>query len=132
LADSESQTRVVRDVIFFYDKTMEPTLIKHVESRPGVCGGKPCIVGTRIRVQDIYIWHELEGKTPDAIASDFPQLTLADIHAALAYYWDNREEIDRQMDEAENFVAGMKAKYPSKLQEELAAQDAQRGPIPPG
>jgi uncharacterized protein (DUF433 family) len=109
---------------------MEPTTINHIESNPGVCGGKPCIVGTRIRVQDIYVWHELQGKTPDEIASDFPQLTLADVHAALAYYWDNREEIDKQMKEAESLVASMKQKYPSKLKEKLAGQDAKRNPVP--
>jgi uncharacterized protein (DUF433 family) len=109
---------------------MEPRFIKHIESKPGVCGGKPCIVGTRIRVQDIYVWHELQGKLPDEIASDFPQLTLADIHAALAYYWDNREEIDRQMDEAEILVDGMKQKYPSKLKAKLGSRDAKRGPVP--
>jgi len=51
---------------------MDPILIKHIESKPGVCGGKPCIVDTRIRVQDVYVWHELQGKTPDEIVSDFP------------------------------------------------------------
>jgi uncharacterized protein (DUF433 family) len=109
---------------------MEPTLIPHIVSKPGVCGGKPCIAGTRIRVQDIYVWHELQGKTPDEIVSDFPQLSLADVHAALAYYWDNREEIQRQMREAESFVASMIKKYPSKLRVKLAGQDAERGPIP--
>lgn len=87
-------------------------------------------MGTRIRVQDIYVWHELQGKTPDQIASDFPQLTLADVHAALTYYWDNRDEIEKQMKEAESLVASMKQKYPSKLQEKLAGKDAERNPIP--
>jgi uncharacterized protein (DUF433 family) len=109
---------------------MEPRTINHIESSPGVCGGKPCIVGTRIRVQDIYVWHELQGKTPDQIASDFPQLTLADVHAALAYYWDNRDEIEKQMKEAESLVASMKQKYASKLQEKLAGKDANGNPIP--
>ena len=55
---------------------------------PDVLGGKPCIAGTRIRVQDIYQWHELQGKSPDEIVSSFPQLTMADVYAALAYFWD--------------------------------------------
>jgi uncharacterized protein (DUF433 family) len=109
---------------------MEPTLIQHIESKPGVCGGKACIKGTRIRVQDIYVWHELQGKTADEIVSDFPQLTLADVHAALAHYWDNRDEIQQQMKEAEAFVATMKQKYPSKLREKLAGQDGERSPVP--
>jgi uncharacterized protein (DUF433 family) len=34
------------------------TLINYIESKPGVCGGKPCIAGTHIRVREIYVWHE--------------------------------------------------------------------------
>jgi len=104
-------------------------MINHVETKPGVCGGKPCIVGTRIRVQDIYVWHELVGKSPDEIVSDFPQLSLADVHAALAYYWDNRETIQQQMKDAEELVEGMKLRYPSKLREKLA-KDAAGNPLP--
>jgi uncharacterized protein (DUF433 family) len=112
-----------------YSNGMNPTSVNHIESTPGVCGGKPCVAGTRIRVQDIYVWHELQGKTPDEIATEFPQLGLADIHAALAYYWDNREEIDRQMKDAESLVAAMKQKYPSQLRDKLVGEDAGRNPI---
>jgi uncharacterized protein (DUF433 family) len=108
---------------------MELTLINHIENKPGVCGGKPCVVGTRIRVQDIYVWHELQGKTPDEIVSEFPQLSLADVHAALSYYWDNREEMQRQMKEAEVLIDTMKQKYPSKLREKLAGKDAEGNPV---
>jgi uncharacterized protein (DUF433 family) len=37
----------------------------HIEITPGVCGGKPRIEGTRIRVQDIYVWHEAQGPNLD-------------------------------------------------------------------
>jgi uncharacterized protein (DUF433 family) len=40
---------------------MNPTLTTRLESKPTVCGGKACIAGTRIRVQDIYVWHVLQG-----------------------------------------------------------------------
>jgi uncharacterized protein (DUF433 family) len=39
----------------------------HVTKSPGVCGGKACIAGSRIRVQDIYQWHALQGMSPDEI-----------------------------------------------------------------
>ena len=81
---------------------------KHIESAPGRCGGKPCIVGHRIRVQDIVFWTE-QGMSPDDIANAYPQLTLADVHAALAYYFDNIEAINRDMQEDEELVARMKA-----------------------
>jgi uncharacterized protein (DUF433 family) len=68
----------------------------HVEITPGVCGGRPRIAGHRIRVQDIVIWTE-QGLSPDEIVDRFPQLSLADVHAALAYYHDHREDVDQQI-----------------------------------
>ena len=103
---------------------MEPVITKHIECQESVCGGKPCVAGTRIRVQDIYVWHELQAKTPDEIVSTFPQLTLSDVHAALAYFWDNREEIQKQMTESEEFVESLKNKFPSKLQVKMLKTDA--------
>ena len=66
---------------------------EHITKTPGVCGGKARIAGSRIRVMDIVVWHEHQKKSPDEIIASFPQLTHAEIHAAMAYYFDNREEI---------------------------------------
>ena len=73
---------------------MQPVITSHIESVPGRCGGKPCIRGTRIRVWDIYVASEVRGEPPAEIIADYPTLSLAQVHAALAYYWDNREMID--------------------------------------
>jgi uncharacterized protein (DUF433 family) len=110
---------------------MKETIAHHIESKPEVCGGRACITGTRIRVQDIYFWHEREGISPDEIVSRFPQITLADVHAALAYYWDNREEIQRQMRADDDFVAEMKRQVPSKLVNRPMSRDAADAPISP-
>ena len=104
---------------------------EHIVSRPEVCGGKPCIAGTRIRVQDIYVWHELQGQSADEIVSNFPHLTLADVHAALTYYWDHRDEIQRQMQEETAFVEQMKLKHPSPLKDKLAEKNGQDNPVSP-
>lgn len=93
-------------------QTVEPGA---VEITPGVCGGKPRISGTRIRVQDIAIWHERMGQSADEIVSSFPHLTLAGVYGALAYYHAHRREIDEQMKQAEDFAEDLRAKYPSKL-----------------
>jgi uncharacterized protein (DUF433 family) len=90
--------------------------IQHIEVDPNKCGGKPCIAGTRIRVWDVHVWHHLRGQTPEQIVAEFPQLTLADVYAALAYYMDHREEIEQQMLEAEQFVDEMRRKQrPTKF-----------------
>jgi uncharacterized protein (DUF433 family) len=110
---------------------MSQTKTEHIVSKPNVCGGKPCIVGTRIRVQDVYVWHELQGLSADEIVSRFGHLTMADVYAALSYYWDHRDEIQRQMQEETDFVEQMKQKHPSPLQQKLAGKDAPNYPVSP-
>jgi len=88
------------------------SLDERIEITPGTCGGKPRIAGRRIRVQDIAAWHELQGMTPDEIVSGYPQLTLADVYAALAYYHAHREEIQRQIRADERFVKELQRTLP--------------------
>ena len=85
------------------------TIASHIEITPGTCGGKPRIAGHRIRVQDIVLWTE-EGRSADEIVADFPQLSLADVYAALAYYHDHREQIDQDIREDEEFFEQIKKK----------------------
>lgn len=92
-----------------------------LESQPGVCGGKPCIAGTRIRVQDVFVWHELQGQSADEIVSRFPQLTMADVYAALSYYWDHRDEIQLDMQAESDLVTRLRQQSVSPLAEKLAA-----------
>lgn len=88
---------------------------EHIVATPGTCGGKPRLVGHRIRVQDIAILHEDYGYTPDEILSDYPSITLADIYAALTYYFDHREEIRQAIRDDEAFAADFQRRYPEKI-----------------
>jgi len=72
---------------------------------PGVCGGKARISGHRVRVLDVVTWSEHQGMTPDEIVSHVPSISLADVHSALAYYFDHIEEIQQEM-RAEQELAG--------------------------
>jgi len=103
----------------------------HIASTVGVCGGKPCIAGTRIRVQDIYVWHELQSQSVDEIIAKFPQLTHGDAYAALAYFWDHRQEILEEIQRGDALVAELALKHPSKLPGKLKGL-ADADPIPPG
>lgn len=87
-------------------------LDQRIDVTPGVCGGKPRITGHRIRVQDIVAWYEFHGMTPDEIVAGYPQITLADVHAALAYYHAHRDEIQRHMTEDEEFVEKLRRDDP--------------------
>ena len=92
---------------------------EHIEITPGVCGEKPRIAGHRIRVQDIVIWHEQMGMSPDEILYHHPSITLSDVYAALAYYHDHREQIRKQIAESEAFVQEIKVRTPSIVQQKL-------------
>ncbi len=97
------------------------TLDEYIEVTPGIAGGKPRLAGHRITVQDIAIWHERLGRTPDEIAAEHG-LSLAAIYAALAYYFDHRAEIDRSIEEGQAFAQALHERVPSKLLQKLQAQ----------
>ncbi|NJK69727.1 MAG: DUF433 domain-containing protein [Oscillatoriales cyanobacterium RU_3_3] len=101
---------------------MTAVISEHIEITPGVCGGKPRIAGHRIRVQDVVVWHEQMGMSPDEIVSRYPTITLADVYAALTYYHDHLEEIRQQIRESEAFVKNLQSKIPSKVQQKLRGQ----------
>lgn len=94
----------------------------HIELTHGVAGGKPRIAGRRITVQNIVVWHERMGKSADEIATEY-DLTLADIYAALAYYFDHRAEMDEAMREGEAFAEALRERTLSKLSRKLAARE---------
>jgi len=94
----------------------------HIVKEPGYCGGKAAIGDTRVRVNNV-VWLHKEGRTPAEILESYPDLSLAQVHAALAYYYDHVEEIEAEFareDEAEaNF---------EKRKAEVLAERARRSP----
>ena len=93
---------------------------KHIEITPGVVGSKPRISSRRITVQNIAVWHEHMGQSIDEICAEH-DLSLAEVHAALSYYFDHRAEIEQQIKEDAAFVAALRQQTPSPLQEKLNA-----------
>jgi uncharacterized protein (DUF433 family) len=92
---------------------------EHIEIVQGAGGPKPRIKGSRIRVEDIVIWHEKLGMSPHEIVFHHPTISLADVHAALAYYWDNRDEMERMMADGRAFVEEFRRTHPGVLEEKL-------------
>jgi hypothetical protein len=65
------------------------------------------------------------GISPDEIVSAHPSITLSDVYAALAYYFEYRDRIDADIREGERFVEDMKTKAPpSLLREKLRQRNA--------
>lgn len=86
----------------------------HIAISEDVAGGKPRIAGHRITVQHIVIWHERKGLSADEIASNHG-LSLADVYAALTYYYDHRQEIDEAILADESYVVELRKQIKPKL-----------------
>jgi uncharacterized protein (DUF433 family) len=95
------------------------SLDRHVVSTPDTLGGKARIAGRRISVEDIAIWYVRLGKTVDEICAEY-DLSLAEVHAALAHYYDHQAEIERDINEGDAFVKALRNSTPSKLAKRLA------------
>jgi uncharacterized protein (DUF433 family) len=93
----------------------EEIVYGHITQTPGICGGKPRVAGHRITVQHLAIDHERLGMSPDEICDAYPGLTLGEVHAALAYYFDHLEEIRAAIAEDEKFVAEFKRQHPESV-----------------
>ena len=58
-------------------------------------------------VDPTVLWTE-QGQSADEIVSSFPQLSLADVHAALAFYFDHQAQIDADIRREEEIIAQLK------------------------
>lgn len=63
---------------------------------PDVRHGRPCVTGTQTTVHRIVGWYKM-GQSPEEIARELPQLNLAGVYAALAYYHANQAEIEAEL-----------------------------------
>ena len=61
--------------------------------------GSLVIIGTRTRIIDIALEYAYLGSTPDEIVDAYPYLTLPQVHDALSFYYEHREELDREIKE---------------------------------
>ena len=84
-----------------------------IDRSPDIHDNRPKIAGTGVTVRRIAGWYNI-GCTPEEIVRKIPHLTLAQVHAALAYYHANCEEIEHDLAQEE------------ALYEKLAAEQASR------
>ncbi|MBW2058686.1 MAG: DUF433 domain-containing protein [Deltaproteobacteria bacterium] len=93
------------------ENTNHPFVVKNKE----ICGGSPIIEGTRTRVIDIAIEYEMLGHSPDEIIRSHPHLNLPQVHDALSFYYENRDELDQKAEQDQEFIARLKEKISSKI-----------------
>jgi uncharacterized protein (DUF433 family) len=82
--------------------TAAKTVYSHVTKEPGVRGGRACIDRTRIAVVDIVALLK-RGQTPEQMLLAYPSLNLAQLHAAISYYYENQDEIEAELAEDEGW-----------------------------
>jgi len=70
----------------------------YITVEQGICGGNPIIKGTRIPVWAIIGYHKDLNYTIEEILKELPILTPAQVYDALSFYYDHREEIDRELE----------------------------------
>jgi uncharacterized protein (DUF433 family) len=97
---------------------MEAVRDRHIRTDPQICHGKPHLAGHRIRVQDVALWHERLCMSVPEICADY-NLSLGEVYAALAYYFDFKERIDQDIAADEAYFEAFKKNNPSLLQEKL-------------
>lgn len=94
---------------------------EHIAIDSEYCFGKPRIAGTRMPVATVAKLYLQLGESLETIAKEY-DLSIASVHAAMAYYYDHYEEINRQTAESEAFVEELKRNtFPSPLQEKFKA-----------
>jgi uncharacterized protein (DUF433 family) len=112
------------------ERRIVPVIKEHIEIVEGALGPKARIAGHNVRVIDIVIAHEQLGQTAAEIVESIPTITRADVYAVLAYYWDNRDEIEQRMADDDAFVEEMMRKDPGRLQALMAARQDDESAIP--
>ena len=107
----------------------QSVLSHHIEITPGVCGGRPRIAGHRIRVQDIVVCHQHWGLSPEEIVAEYIGITLADVYAALAYYYDHESEIQQALADEAEVATRLETELGSVLKLRRGSRDGQRAPV---
>ena len=92
----------------------------HIETNPEICAGQPHIRGTRITVGLLAREVESLRMSPAEVIAAHPHLSLAQVHAALAYFYDHRDEMELAMREAEEIESQLRERFPARVQELLA------------
>ena len=83
----------------------------------------PVIAGTNMKVIELVLGRMAYGWSPEELHFQHPYLTLGQIHSALAYYWDHREELDQDIEQRLEFVDQVRqTREPSPLVARLQAK----------
>ena len=72
----------------------------------------PRIAGTTMTVIDLIVESMAYGWSPAELHFQFPVLSMGQIHSALAYYWDNTEEIHTAIENRQKLIGQLRQSFP--------------------
>ena len=75
-----------------------------------------------MKVLELVLSQKAYGWSPEELHFQYQHLSLGQIHSALAYYWDHRDELEAAMLESVRFADEMRSRYESSLQPVLRAK----------
>ena len=85
--------------------------------------GNPIIAGTTMKVVELVMAQMAYGWSPEELHFQHPYLTLAQIHSALAYYWDHKATLDADIERRLEFAEQARREAgPSPFVAKLRAQ----------
>jgi uncharacterized protein (DUF433 family) len=79
--------------------------------------GIASVIGTRSKVMQI-VMDQMNGYSPEEIHSHYPHLSMAQIHAALVYYYDHQIEVDAQITASLQVAEELRQQHPNQLTRE--------------
>ena len=103
--------KVVREARAVY--VAQPTSVdigSLIARNPKIRKGRPCIAGTGVSVRRIAVWHKL-GYSPEEIADQFGHISIAQVYAALTYYYANHDEIESDLDAEEALTHELESRH---------------------
>ena len=89
--------------------------------------GVPYIMGTRLKISQIAIQHQEWGETPEQIQQAYPQISIAQVHSALSYYYDHKAEVDAQITAEKQLAERLRADQPPGLTRRVLEDRARLG-----
>jgi uncharacterized protein (DUF433 family) len=91
----------------------------YIVRKKAVRRGAPVIEGTGIQVMDIAVRYHMLENSPDEILAAYPDLSLSQIYDALSYYYDHKEEMDKEWKDSLEKIGEMRKGHKSILERKL-------------
>jgi uncharacterized protein (DUF433 family) len=86
--------------------------------------GVPLIAGTTMKVVELVLEQSSHGWSAEELHFQHPYLSLGQIHSALAYYWDHKDELDQDIARRRAQVEELRRTSPSSpLTDRLKPQE---------